>query len=500
MFRLYKSSNYFAYTLLSALAVVLLFSSWGNKVYRATLRDLAGSSAFAPAITSHQILVNGQRLSYKAIAGYLTITDKQDRPSAHIFYTSYSLDTDRPNRPVTFVFNGGPGSASIWLHMGSIGPVRSVPGKQGYQYNSENWLSFTDLVFIDPVGTGYSKPADGVEAKQFYSYQNDISSIAAFIKLYLQQRNLQTNRVFLVGESYGAARAVGLAAYLQDSPAIKVSGLTLISPALNYRLVSFHKGNDKPYPLYLPAFARAAQYHHRLADELEQLSADQLESRVTHFAQGLYTRYLAEGDRANPDFKRNVIDSLSYYTGLTKDEIAATDGRVSDVEFTQSILKSSGNKIGTFNSTVKGQISAADPSEAALLAVFPGAFKEYIKGELQYDNNLPYLATTAVSDWNYGPQATGGYFDVSKVLEHLMTKNPDLKVSVAAGYYDLATPLETTRYVVAHLNLVPQLRHNISMNEYRSGHMVYTSNEANAQFHSNSEKFYQDVLKKGGQS
>jgi len=500
MFRLSKSSNYFAYTLLSALAVVLLFSSWGNKVYRATLRDLAGSSAFAPAITRHQTLVNGKRLSYKAIAGYLTITDKQDRPSAHIFYTSYSLDTDGANRPVTFVFNGGPGSASIWLHMGSIGPVRAIPGKQGYQYNRENWLSFTDLIFIDPVGTGYSKPADGVEAKQFYGYQKDISSIAAFIKLYLKQRNLQTTPVFLVGESYCAARAVGLAAYLKDSLAIKVSGLTLISPALNYRLVSFRRGNDQPYPLYLPAFARAAQYHHRLADELEQLSPDQLGSRVTRFAQGLYTRYLAKSDRGNRGFTKRIIDSLSYFTGLTKDEVAATNGRVSDVEFTQSLLKSSGNKIGTFNSTVKGQISAADPSEAALRAVFPGAFKEYIKGELQYDNNLPYQATTAVPDWNYGPAVANGYFDVSRVLEHLMTKNPDLKVSVAAGYYDLATPLETTRYVVAHLNLVPQLRHNISMNEYRSGHMVYTSNEANAQFHSNSEKFYQDVLKKGGQS
>lgn len=481
--------------LLSASVILLLFSSWGKSGHNTHLLERAGIAAFAPALTHHTININGIALNYQAEAGYLAVSDQHGNSWANIFYTAYTLNNKQPERPVTFVFNGGPGSASIWLHMGAFGPVRVSTKQVDYQQNSYSWLKFTDLVFIDPVGTGYSQPADDVNAQQFYSYQNDIASIAAFIKAYRKQHNKNVAPIFLAGESYGAARAVGLAAYLQDSLQIKTTGLTLISPALNYRLLSFtDKNNTLPYTYYLPSYAVTAQYYRRLPASFEKLSSLELIARATHFSENIYTRFLNLGNTTPASFQEQVMDSLSYFTGISIEDLKLVKGRISDRWFIHTLLKSTGQTIGTFDSRMAGEIPSQDPSEVSLKAVFPKAFQEYMQNNLRYNNNLPYRTTITIPDWNYGIKRHTGYFDVSATLERLLLQNPTLKLNVAGGYYDLATPLRTTQYVIQHLHINKTQRKNIVVNYYPAGHMIYMNNQVNSSFQKQSQKFYHDAL------
>lgn len=485
-FNSYRS--HFFIGLFSATAVLLLSASisLNNNV---SYREEAGNSAFNLAVGHHILHQNGQNIAYRSATGYITIKDKQQQPLANIFYTSYDVESTSTNRPITFVFNGGPGSASIWLHMGAFGPAR-VNGNQGsYGDNPYTWLGFTDLVFIDPVGTGYSKPADGIDIRKFYGYREDISSIAEFIRVYLAERHRGNSPKFLAGESYGAVRAVGLTAYLQDSLQIQLAGLTLISPALNYKLVSFRPGNDAPYAYYLPAYALTAQYHQCLSPELQKLTTDELTRKVIAFGNGTYAQFLKEGSPAS----NSIIDTLSYFTGLSKALLRQLNGRVTDSRFAKALLATNKQVTGIFDSRVVGDVPTQDPSETAIRSAFTKSFQQYMSNDLGYQNNLPYLATTAVGNWNYGPEAADGYLDVTGILEKVMVRNPDLKVKVTAGYYDLATPVATINKVISNLSL-SNLKQNISVDYYRAGHMIYISDEANAQFKINGEQFYKQTL------
>jgi carboxypeptidase C (cathepsin A) len=491
MFRLIQSFVYrfrLISTLFVAAVAVLLFSSLRWVPNHAAYRAPAGDAAFTLAVGQHHFKLDGKELAYQSSAGYLTIKEQEDHPLANIFYTAYNVNSNTPNRPITFVFNGGPGSAAIWLHMGAFGPVRA--DKNGYKDNPNSWLGFTDLVFIDPVGTGYSQAAEGVDARRFHGYREDIHSIAEFIKAYLATNHRETSPKFLAGESYGAVRAIGLTAYLQDSLQIKLAGLNLISPALNYRLVSFRKGNDKPFGYYLPTYALAAQYHQRLSPELQKLSPEELIAKVTKFSNGTYANFLKSGRSISSE----ITDSLSYFTGLSKALIQQTNGRVTDGQFTKALLGD--EAIGTFDSRAVGQVNAGDPSEAAIRSVFTKSFQKYVGTELGYENHLPYLATTAMGDWNYGPEAEGGYLNISATLERVMAANPNLQVKVSCGLYDLATPVATTNYVLNHLKVSEQAKQNISVDYYNEGHMIYLGKEANASFKKAGEQFYKQTLKR----
>ncbi|PTR01675.1 carboxypeptidase C (cathepsin A) [Mucilaginibacter yixingensis] len=457
--------------LISIAAFALLFISWGSADRR-------------HAYSAGSVLLNGRVLNYQADAGYITVNPEQNA-AANIFYTAYTAGYDNTNRPLTFIFNGGPGSASIWLHMGAGSPVRTVPGKAGYGANPDTWLGFTDLVFIDPVGTGFSRPVNGVDARHFYGYQADIRTIGTFIQFYLHRHHRQNSRVFLAGESYGAARAVGLAAYLQDSLQTKISGLTLISPALDYKLISFRKGNNEPYPYYLSAYAIAAQYHHQLAPELAALSADELSAKVSAFAFGTYRQALSR-DGA---IAQQVIDTLSYFTGLSKEQLKANNGRITDVEFTSSLLKQSDEKLGTFDSRSAGASNAGDPSAAALSATFEQAFQQYVHKDLHFNATSTYLATIPTPVWNYGQHTKNGYFNVTGVLKNLLSENPDLRVQIVSGSYDLATPPATVSAALAEAGINGN-NTQVSVNHYAAGHMVYTDTQVNHQFKQDSENFY----------
>ncbi|MEO6521157.1 MAG: hypothetical protein ABIN91_05745 [Mucilaginibacter sp.] len=469
--------------LLAASTIVLLFSS--------AIR-MTNNAAFHLSVTRHNIQLAGRHLNYQATAGYLTIKDEAENPFANIFYTAYDLESGHPaDRPITFVFNGGPGSAAIWLHMGAFGPVRASADKRGYSSNPNSWIGFTDLVFIDPIGTGYSKPADGIDERRFFGYHEDIRSIAQFIKLYLADHHRESSPKFLAGESYGAVRAVGLAAYLQDSLQVSLAGLTLISPALNYRLVTFRSGNDQPYAYYLPTYAMVAQSHHRLSAELEQLAPEQLMAKAATFSRGTYTNFLKSGQIISSQ----LIDRLSYFTGLDKTLLKLLNGRVTDSQFTKALLHTDHQVVGTFDGRATGNDLAADPSETAIRRVFTNAFRKYVGSQLAYENHLPYLATTAMGNWNYGAEAANGYLDVTSTLKRVMEQNPTLMVKVASGYYDLATPAATTDEVIRNLGLIPGLQQHISVDHYNGGHMIYLSTGANALFRAQSEQFYQQTLK-----
>ncbi|MCD8740248.1 alpha/beta hydrolase [Mucilaginibacter roseus] len=475
-----------AYFALIAAVSVTLFSSWGAAPSKLTFAHAAGASALKTTVSAHTIKLGGNQLNYTSTAGYLQVAD--GRFGANIFYTAYKVNDGQPNRPVTFVFNGGPGSSSIWLHMGAFGPVRSTPGKAGYQTNPDSWLGFTDLVFIDPVGTGYSRPADGTDARRFYGYHEDVRIIGNFISRYLAYNNRQQRPVFLTGESYGGARAVGLASYLADEQHVEVAGLTLISPALNYRLISFKDKNTAAYPLYLPSYALAAQYHQRLIAEWQALPGSELYRIAENFSTTTYSRFLASGDTIT----QTITDTLRLLTGLPEHTIRGLNGRIPDHVFTRLVLNN--NRVGIFDARTSGANNKADPSSARLRAVFPQAFKTYVEDELKYRNALPYLATTATPNWNYGPAAEGSYLNVLPTLTTLLYKHKALKVNIVSGYYDLATPVATINASVKQLLANQAFKTRVNAHYYQSGHMPYIDDEVNHQFSADSRGFYAATL------
>jgi|SRR5215217_929913 len=452
-----------------AIVLLTVLSSWGINY-----------TSNAPAVSHHQITVNNKPYNYTATAGHLPVKNNYNKYLANIFYTAYTVNSNA-DRPLTFVFNGGPGSASIWLHMGSLAPVRVQGGHADYSSNPQTWLPFTDLVFVDPVGTGYSRTTGDVDEQQFYGFNEDIDVIARFVSSYLNGIQRRPGAIYLAGESYGGARAVGLAAKLKNRYGIKVAGLTLISPALNYENVTFKAGNDDAYPLYLPTYALVSQFHQQLAPELQALAPQVLATRVKAFAESRYLNLL-KGDTTNFD---KVIDTLSYYTGISKKWLKQHNARITDHQFARLVLNEDGNRTGIFDARVAGVDKKGDPSEATLRGTYPKALSKYFDSQLGFKSELPYRATITVIDWNFGSRRAGYYLNVVPALKELLKEDAALRVHVVGGYYDLATPVETIKNTVTALNST-----QVSSNYYYAGHMIYTDDEVNAQFYADSKAFY----------
>jgi carboxypeptidase C (cathepsin A) len=481
-----------------------------------TLKDSAAdkqdTAVGKPSVTHHQLTVDGKSISYTATAGYMPVRDKDNKLLAKIFYVAYSGDNTgtKARRPVTFVFNGGPGSSSIWLHMGSFGPVRVKFGDDKgdapappYQYeeNPYTWLGFTDLVFIDPVSTGYSRAQKGVDVNQFHGYNEDIASVGDFIRLYITKNERWESPKFIAGESYGTTRAAGLSGYLQDRYGMYLNGITLISSVLNFQLIDFKNGNEMPYVYFLPTYANTAQYHHKLSSDLQGLTPAELTKKTELFANGTYSYFLSLGDEAPADLVNKVVDSLNYFTGISKDYIRQTNERISDGRFFKEVLRADGKITGRYDSRFTGEdidnageYPSYDPSDANLNGLFIGVFNAYVRKELNYTNDIPYEATANVWPWSF-KQSENSYLDVSETLRSAMTQNPHLMVNVVCGYYDLATPVYNAEYVVSHMGLRPAVRKNIVLNYYKAGHMVYVSKETDAKLKADEELFYQNALK-----
>ena len=441
-----------------------------------------------PIITAHQLDLADETISYSATVGKLPLKDEKGVIVAQIFYTAYTLDSDadRASRPLIFVFNGGPGAASIWLHMGALGPKRVDMGAEGFMPpppyklidNAHTWLDLADLVFIDPVGTGYSRAADPADNEKYWGLEEDLAAVGEFIRLYLSRNKRWTSPLYLAGESYGTTRAAGLAGHLIDR-GIAFNGVVLISTVMNFQTLRFTKANDLPYTLYLPSFCAAAHYHGALDDDLQKRDLRGLLAEVADWAEADYTVALAKGDRMSEDERAAIAERLARYTGLSQRFILGADLRINIMSFCKELLRDDKRAVGRLDSRFVGIMASAegttfdfDPSMHAITPPYTAVYNQYVREQLGYETDLNYeiLSFKVNENWKY----QGGRFpDTSEGLRAAFAKNPFMRVLVAQGYYDLATPFQAAYYSLAHMGMDQALRANITIEEYEAGHMMY---------------------------
>ncbi len=448
-----------------------------------------GEFADSTVVTKHKISAGGQTLNYSVTTGYLEMQTERGQHKASIFYIAYTKDgvSDAADRPITFAFNGGPGSSSVWLHLGALGPKRVLLSDEGealkppYRLvdNEYTWLTASDLVFIDPVGTGYSRPAPDEKREQFHGVDEDVRSVGDFIRLYTTRYKRWRSAKFLAGESYGTTRAAGLAGYLQNRYGMNLNGLMLVSSILQFSTARFDPGNDWPYILFLPTYTATAWYHNKLAPELQRDLQSTLR-RVERFAMDDYLPALAKGSAINSKEFNKIVDSLTFYTGLSRSYVGNTDLRINIHYFCKELLRDEHRTVGRLDSRFKGidgdnvgPWMEHDPSLTAIAGPYTACLNSYLREDLQYVNDLPYeILTGRVRPWNWG-NAAKGYVNVGETLREAMSKNTNLKVWISSGYYDLATPYFATEFTVNHLGLRPDLQQNVQLTYYESGHMMY---------------------------
>lgn len=465
------------------------------------------------SVTHHSVTINGEEIRYTATAGTLVLKEEIDKegekPKASVFFIAYTRDAveDASKRPITFSFNGGPGSSSVWLHLGVLGPRCVKPDEAGelpqppYQLtnNECSILDKTDLVFIDPVSTGFSRAVPGEEAKQFHGFKRDIESVGDFILLYLGRYKRWGSPKLLIGESYGTTRAGGLAGYLQGQQGAYLNAIMLVSVVLNFQTIRFAPGNDLPYILYLPTYAATARYHDKLNEVDSEFEAFMDEVRA--FALGDYTLALMQGSAVSPDQRATVVQHLAKYTGLTPEYIERTDLRINIMRFCKELLRDEGRTVGRFDSRYKGidrdaagETYEYDPSSAVVQGAYTAALNAYVRDELEFESDLPYeILSRRVHPWDYGDHQNE-YVNVSDTLRAAMTMNPALKVFVANGYYDLATPFLASEYTFSHLGLDASLQDNITTAYYQAGHMMYIDQAELRKMKDDLDAFLDDVL------
>lgn len=461
-----------------------------------------------PVITKHTAVIDGKEIAFTATAGMLPQLDDQLKVKANVFYVAYTKDgAAAESRPILFSFNGGPGSSSVWLHMGTLGPTRVAMGVEGemlpapgkLEANPHSWLDLADLVFIDPVTTGFSRAAEGESDKQFHGLDEDIRSVANFIRLYITRHNRWMSPKFVIGESYGGTRAAGLAGALQDSMGISLNGVILVSPAVDFATLRFDDNNDLPYVLFLPTYAATAWYHGRLSAELQALPLTEVVERAEQFATTEYLMGLVRGARLVGEPRRTLAEKIASFTGLSVEYVLAADLRPVISNFTKELLRDRGLTVGRFDSRYTGLdrvgVSATpdyDPSYAVIQGAYTAGFNAYVRGVLQYESDLPYeILTGRVQPWTF-PQ--GRYATTSESLRSAMTKNPGLRVLFTGGYYDLATPYFATQYTADHLGLHESLRGHVSTAWYEGGHMYYLREADLKKFKADGAKFFGEAM------
>ena len=442
-----------------------------------------------PVGTHHQITVDGRLLKYTATAGRLPIKRADGKIEAEMFYVAYTLDgQETSKRPLTFAFNGGPGSASIWLHMGALGPRRVVLEPDGFmppapyhiQDNPYTLLDKSDLVLIDAIGTGFSRAENAELFKKFWGVKGDIEAFSEFIRLYISRNERWSSPLFVLGESYGTTRAAGIAGYLADR-GISFNGITLLSTVLNFETLEDRFTNDQPYVFLIPSFTMIAGYHHKLAPDLAH-DMNRARQQAEQWASTEYERALDRGDALTPPERQSVIDQLAHFTGLSKEVIDEANLRINVQKFTHYLLIDQKVRVGRLDGRYTGpdpngllDTPFYDPTGSATQPPFTSVFNNYLRTELGYKVDMPYnvRAPHGPNDtWDWGT-AIQGFPDTASAMRQAIVKNPYLKILVMEGYYDLATPYYAANYTVDHLNLPQKYRDNISFATYESGHMVY---------------------------
>ena len=443
--------------------------------------------------TDHVLSAPGGELRYSATTGRVVLREELDedekfagfRAMAEMFVTSYVLQgADPTRRPVTFAFNGGPGSSSVWLHLGLLGPRRVVMGDAGAPLpppwgltdNSETLLAKTDLVFIDPVTTGYSRVVEGGKAAEYHGFQRDLESVGSLIRLWTSRNGRWLSPKYLAGESYGTIRASALADHLQKRYGLFPNGIMLISSVIDMGTIRFSEGNDQPSALYLPTYAALAHYHGLHGDRpLEAVRAE-----AEELAERDYPWALARASRLSEPERADIVRRVAAVTGLSEDHVGRVDLRIEHQRFFRELLRSRGQVIGRLDGRFvgyepddAGEKPSYDPSNVAIHGPYAAAFNHYVRQELGYESDLPYeILTDRVQPWSYA-QFEGRAVNISSMLGEAMRHNPHLRVHVACGYYDAATPYFAAEHAFAHLQVPEHLRANIEMHYYPAGHMTY---------------------------
>jgi carboxypeptidase C (cathepsin A) len=446
-----------------------------------------------PMITHHQITVNGKTLKYTATAGRLPIKRGDGKIEAEMFFVGYTLDgQDAGKRPLTFAFNGGPGSSSIWLHMGALGPRRVVLQPDGFmppapyhiEDNQSTLLDKSDLVLVDAIGTGFSRAADADLSKKFWGVKGDIEAFGEFIRLYITRNERWSSPLYLLGESYGTTRAAGVAGYSANE-GIAFNGITLLSTVLNFQTLEDTKTNDQPYIFLLPSFTMIAGYHHKLPSDLAQ-DMNKARQESEQFASGEYATALAKGDSLTPEQRQHMIEQLSRFTGISKEVVDQANLRLDVLKFTHYLLIDQKLRVGRLDGRFTGtdpdgllDTGFFDPTDSSIRPPYAAVFNNYLRAELSYKTDMPYYVygkAEGLNKWDWG-SAAQGFPDTATALREALAKNPYMQVLVMEGHYDLACPYYAVNYTFDHLDLPAKYRNNISFATYEAGHMVYLPTE-----------------------
>ena len=449
--------------------------------------------------TQHSTVINGEEIHYTVTTGTIVLKEEDadrekeaegHKPKAQIFFIAYTRDgvEDRAKRPVTFSFNGGPGSSSVWLHLGVLGPRRVYNEEDGAMPqppfrlvdNEFSMLDKTDLVFIDPVNTGYSRVVKGEKAKPFHAVKKDVETVGEFIRLYTTRYKRWLSPKFLIGESYGTTRAAGLSGYLQDRYGMYLNGIMLISVILDFSTARFAPGHDLPYLLFLPGYTATAWYHKKLARRLLNRPLQTALEEAEKFVLNEYVPALFKGDKMSKRERNRVIERLAYYSGLSEDYIDRANLRISDRRFFKELLRAERRSVGRLDSRLKGidrdaagEHADYDPMLTEIMGTYTATFNEYVRSELNFESDLPYeILTAKVWPWSYADYENQ-YLNVAETLREAMTTNRYLKVLVASGYFDLGTPYYATEYTFTHMGLDASLQGNLTFTYYEAGHMMY---------------------------
>ncbi|HKJ46248.1 MAG TPA: hypothetical protein VJ991_10510 [Balneolales bacterium] len=464
-------------------------------------------------VTEGSVTVEGHKISYKTTAGNIFLTNDKGDTTARMFYIAYTKDgVSATHRPVTFFWNGGPGSASVWIHMGAFGPKRVKTNDHTHTpaapyellNNQYSLLDATDEVFVDAVGTGYSrvigKDKGGAgKPDDFYGVDADAHSFAQFIRKFVSENNRWNSPKYIFGESYGTTRAALLSKDLEMRQDMDINGTILLSSILDFHTASFNAGYDLPYELFLPSYTAVAWYHHQLPNQPAKL--EPLLKDVEHFALHDYAQALAEGNNLNPATRTNIISKLHQYTGLPESYLDKANMRVTGAEFEKEVLADSDKTTGRLDARYTGptmdalsQTREYDPHSAAFSSAYISLFNHYVHNDLHYGRKLHYRPFGGGHwDWKHRVRTAGqawpGSPNVAVDLVQAMKYNPHLHVLVNSGYFDLGTPFFATDYTVDHMSLPKNLQSHIQREYYHSGHMVYQHIPSLKRLHDNVKSF-----------
>ena len=446
--------------------------------------------------SQHSIKIKGKEIKYTVTTGTMVLkeetTDREkeaegEKARAQVFFIAYTKDgvRDEAKRPLTFSFNGGPGSSSVWLHLGVLGPRRVLMKNDGelppppYKLtdNEFSLLDETDLVFIDPMNTGYTRPVEGMKPKEWHGFKKDIELVGDFIRLYTTRANRWLSPKFLIGESYGTTRASGLSGYLQERHGMYLNGLMLVSVVLDFTTLDFNVNNELPYIMFLPGYTATAWYHDLLKP---RRTLQAWLKAAEEFALGEYAIALHKGDSLTKEERAEIVKKVSYYTGISEKFIERSNLRINTFHFFKELLRERGLTVGRLDSRLIGrdrlgvtEYAEYDPLLTNIMGPYTAAFYDYIRRELKFESDLPYeILSGFVHPWSFR-EFENQYVNVGETLRAAMTYNPYLKVFVANGYYDLGTPYFATEYTFNHLGLDESLRKNVTMGYYDAGHMMY---------------------------